>query len=111
MIADAIASAPPPASPKRPGILDVQGCSGCGQPERQKVLTPFGVRKKTYRLKLTRVPGVAGLNATHPRSAPKERRFAVYAKLCKDCRTLSRGTPLTAAEMAALDPRPAAAVA
>lgn len=76
----------PDTSTQRPGILAVQGCSGCNRPRRVRVNTPVGMRLVYTRLTMTRIPLVFAEEARHPRSAPVTRRYPVYAPLCKTCR-------------------------
>lgn len=83
---------PGAARPKRPNILSVQGCAGCGQPERVKVQTPHGVRRWHNRLKLTVVPNVYATVQEHPRRAPVARQYPVFAKLCKGCRKTAQAS-------------------
>lgn len=94
---------------KRPNILTVQGCSGCGRPRKMKVKTPLGVRRIISRLKMTRMPGVVAVLPPHASSSGMPRRASVHAPLCKSCRAAAQEPVLTAAEIRALDPKPAAA--
>lgn len=88
-------------------VQRVRTCGGCNVPSKQKVKTPFGMRTIRRRMKMTRVPGVVGIECVHPRRAPKERRHHVYTPLCKTCRKLARGAPLSKSELAQLDPKAA----
>lgn len=78
----------PEAKTARRNILTVQGCSGCGRPRKQKVMTPFGVRTIHNRLKMTVVPAAIAIaqETLHPRRAPKTRTFTVLSPFCKECR-------------------------
>jgi hypothetical protein len=67
-------------------ITAVQGCSGCGRPQRHRVKTPHGIRRVYNRLKMTLVPNVVGVQPPRGNQCPRPRKHPVYAPLCKSCR-------------------------